>query len=222
VHPQQQTDTSGQEWTGLLQVNGIAHCGQPQLWIASSNLPMIFPAAVGTEADQRAILSGRLRAVDALRYWPSLQRIRCHRLRRASTHNSTSVRSASKSSKGRNCPRCNDCGKTQDLRNSSGRHRTSSLGCKLERCGLIVWRCKLGRYCRAADDSRARSHNHASERRAAFQDRARRTQRLAAATRKLQLIRRICATFVTNRRAPASRKYRDLVAQSRIPLALAA
>jgi hypothetical protein len=152
--------------------------------------------------DQRRIVGRRLRAIDALRHRPALQRIRCYRLRRASTHNSTSVRLASKSSKGRNCPRCNDRGKTQVLRNSTCRHYTSSLGCKLECYGLIVWQCKLEGYCRAADDRRARSHNHASERRAAFRDRARRTQRLAAATRKLQLIRRICATFVTNRRPP--------------------
>jgi hypothetical protein len=115
---------------------------------------------------------------------------------RASNHNSTSARLASKSSKDRNCPRYSDRGKTQDLRNSSGRRCTRTLGCKLECHGLIVWRCKLERYCRAADDSRARSRNHASDRRAAFRDRARRTQRLAAATRKLQLIRKIRVTSV--------------------------
>jgi hypothetical protein len=159
-------------------------------------------SAASDAIDQRWFIGRRFGAIDSLRHRPALQHIRCYYVRRPSTHNSTSVRLASKSSKGRNCPRCNDRGKTQVLRNSTCRHYTSSLGCKLECCGLIVWQCKLDRYCRAADDGRARSRNHASKRRAAFRHRARRMQRLAAATRKLQLIRRICATFVTNRSAP--------------------
>jgi hypothetical protein len=114
---------------------------------------------------------------------------------RASTHNSTSARWASKSSTGRDCRRCSVHGKTQDRRNSTARHYTSSLAHSLKCRGLIPSNHKLERCCRAADDSRAGSRSHASDRCAAC-ERARRTQWLAAVTRALHLIGITCATLV--------------------------
>jgi hypothetical protein len=93
---------------------------------------------------------------------------------RASTHNSTSARWASKSSTGRNYRRCSDHGKTQDHRNNTTRHYTSSLAHSPEYRGLIPSNHKLERCCWAADDSRAESRSHASDRCAAY-ERARRT-----------------------------------------------
>ena len=116
------------------------------------------------------------------------------------THNSTSARWASKSSTGRNCRRCSVHGKTQDRRNSTTRHYTSSLAHSLKCRGLIPSNHKLERCCRAADDSREGSRSHASDRCAAC-ERARRTQWLAAATRALHLIRRMCATLVQRTRS---------------------
>ena len=135
--------------------------------------------------------------------WPV--RVRCETVGkphflRASTHNSTSARWASKSSTGRNCRRCSVHGKTQGRRNSTTRHYTSSLAHSLKCRGLIPSNHKLERCCRAADDSRAGSRSHASDRCAAC-ERARRTQWLAAATRALHLIRRMCATLVQRTRS---------------------
>jgi hypothetical protein len=135
--------------------------------------------------------------------WPI--RVRCETVGkphflRASTHNSTSARWASKSSTGRNCRRCSVHGKTQDSRNSTTRHYTSSLAHSLKCCGLIPSNHKLERCCWAADDSRAGSRSHASDRCAA-RERARRTQWLAAATRALHLMQRMCATLVQRTRS---------------------
>jgi hypothetical protein len=64
---------------------------------------------------------------------------------------------------------------------------------------LIPSNHKLERCYRAADDSRARSRSHASDRCAAC-ERGRRTQWLAAA-RALHLIRRMCATLLQRTRS---------------------
>ncbi len=121
------------------------------------------------------------------------------RFLRASTYNSTSARSASKSSTGRNYRHCSDHGKTQDRRNNTIRHYTSSLAHSPKCRGLTPSNHKLERCCWAADDSRAESRSHASDRCAAY-ERARRTQLLAAVTRELHLIRRLCATLVATYR----------------------
>jgi hypothetical protein len=118
------------------------------------------------------------------------------------SRNSTSARWASKSSTGRNCRRCSVHGKTRDRRNNTARHYTSSVAHSPECRGLIVSNHKLERCCRAADDSRGGSRSHANDRCAAC-ERARRTQRLAAATRALRLIWRMCAPLVQRTR-PAS------------------
>jgi hypothetical protein len=69
---------------------------------------------------------------------------------RASTHNSTSARWASKSSTGRNYRRCSDHGKTQDRRNNTTRHYTSSSAHSPQCRGLIPSNHKLARCCWAA------------------------------------------------------------------------
>ena len=119
---------------------------------------------------------------------------------RASTHNSTSARWESKSSTGRNFRRCSVHGKTEDRRNSTTRHYTSSLAHSPESRGLIPSNHKPERCCWAADDSRAETRSHASDRCAAC-ERTRRTQWLAAATRELHLLRRMCATLVQHTRS---------------------
>lgn len=119
---------------------------------------------------------------------------------RGSTHNSTSARWASKSSTGRNCLRYSVHGKTQDRRNNTTRHYTSSLAHSLKCRGLIPSNHKPERCCWAADDSQEGSRSHASDRCAA-RERARRTQWLAAATRALHLMQRMCATFVQRTRS---------------------
>ena len=119
---------------------------------------------------------------------------------RASTHNSTSARWASKSSTGRSCRRCSVHGRPEDRRNSTARHYTSSLAHSPECRGLIPSNHKLERCCWTADDSRAGSRSHASDRRAAC-ERARRRQWLAAATRELHLIRRMCGALVQHTRS---------------------
>ena len=133
---------------------------------------------------------------------------------RASTRNSTSARWASKSSTGRNCRRCSVHGKTRDCRNSTARHCTSSVAHRRARRGLIPSNHKRERCCRAADDSRAGSRSRASDRCGPGQ-RARRTQWLAATTRALHLIGRMCATLAQRtRRAIQMRQVaRNLVSQ---------
>jgi hypothetical protein len=120
-------------------------------------------------------------------------------LLRASTRNSTSARSASKSSTGRNCRRCSVHGKTRDYRNSTARHYTNNVAHRLACRGLISSNHKRERCYRAADDSRAGSRSRASDR-CASGERARRTRWLAAATRAWHLIGRMRATFVQRTR----------------------
>ena len=113
----------------------------------------------------------------------------------APTRNSTSARSASKSSTGRNCRRCSGRVNIQDGRNSTARRYTGNLA-HIPVCRrLLPSDHKPERCCSAADDSRAGSRSHANDGCAA-RERARRTQWLAAATRELHLMRRMCRTLV--------------------------
>jgi hypothetical protein len=120
--------------------------------------------------------------------------------RPVATHNSTSARWASKSSTGRNCRRCSVHGNIQDCRNSTARRYTSILEHTLVCRRLLPSDHKPERCCSAADDSRAGSRSHANDGCAA-RERARRTQWLAAATRELHLMRRMCGTLVQHTRS---------------------
>ncbi len=128
----------------------------------------------------------------------------------ASTRNSIFARWASRSSTGRNCRRCSVRGKTRARRNSTARHYTSSWAYSPACRGLLPSHHRLERCRWAADDSRAGSRSHASERRVTW---ARRTQRLAAATRELRSIRITCATLLQRIRSAVQMRFKSRALQ---------
>lgn len=115
---------------------------------------------------------------------------------------------------GRNCRHYSVRGRSRVRRNSTDRHCTSSLGHKPARYGEQN-RLDQGSewYCWAADDSRAGSHNSSDGHDSAC-ERARRTQRPAAATGESSSIG-IGATLAHHIRTVARVRFKSNILRSR-------